>query len=135
MWCAEKDLSLLRTDLQHLIEQLYSWFEGGMFLQKAPAPGVYPARTTVAPSDQKEKKWGQYRDGVVKRLAVLEEEGWTLVYTDGSAKQVRGWWQVGYAAWFGEGNARNVGLPVPTGERHGMSRGELRGVLHALEQR
>ena len=60
---------------------------------------------------------------------VLEEEGWTLVYIDGSAKQVRGWWQAGYGAWFAEGNTRNVGLPVPTGECQSMSRRELRGVL------
>ena len=91
---AEKDFSLSRMDLQQLREQLYSWFAGGMFMRKTQASGVYPARTTAAPLDQKEKKWGQYRDSVVRRLALLEEEGWTLVYTDGSSKQVRGWWQV-----------------------------------------
>ena len=72
---------------------------------------------------------------MVKRPVVLEEEGWTLVYTDGSTKQVRGRWQAGYGAWFGEGSERNEGSPVPTHERQNVSRGELRGVLYALEQR
>ena len=75
-------------DLQHLIEQLFSWFTGGMFIQKAPAAGVYPAK----PGDLKEQKWGQERDAVVEKLAVLEREGWQFENTDGSAKQVRGWW-------------------------------------------
>ena len=63
---------------------------------------------------------------MAEKLAVLEREGWQLVYTDGSAKQVRGWWQAGYGVWFGEGEDRNVGAPVPTHERQSVSRGELR---------
>ena len=55
---------------------------------------------------------GEVSDGVIQRLSVLEEEGWTLVYSDGSAKQVKGWWQAGYGAWFEEGCERNVGSPV-----------------------
>ena len=50
----------------------------------------------------KERKLGQYRDGVVQHLAVLSEDNWTMVYTDGSAKQVWGWWQAGYGVWFGD---------------------------------
>ena len=72
---------------------------------------------------------------MVEKLAVLEREEWQLVYTDGSAKQVRGWWQAGYGVWFGEGEDRNVGAPVPTHECQSVSRGELRGVLHAVERR
>ena len=41
VWRAEKDLSVSRVDLQHLIEQLHLWFEGGMFQPRQPAPGVY----------------------------------------------------------------------------------------------
>ena len=67
----------------------------------------------AAPADPKEEKWG--RDGVIKRLLVLEEEGWTLICTDGSAKQGKGWWQAGCGAWFGEDG--NEGSLVPTGER------------------
>ena len=63
------------------------------------------------------------------------DEGWKLVYTDGSTKQVKGWWRAGYGAWFGEGDDRNVGLPVPAKERQSVSQRELRGVLYALEQR
>ena len=133
VWRAEKDLSLSRVDLQHLIEQLFSWFTGGMFIQKAPSAGVYSAKPTATPGDLKEQKWGKYRDAVVKKLAVPEREGWQLAYTDGLAKQVRGWWQAGYGVWFGEGEDRNIGAPVPTHERQSVSRGELRGVLYAPE--
>ena len=80
------------------------------------------------------QKWEQYRDDIVQRLAVLLADGWTMVYTDGSAKQVRGWWQAGYGAWFGDADECSAGLPVPVTERQSVSRGELRGVLHALEQ-
>ena len=72
---------------------------------------------------------------MVEKLAVLEREGWQLVYTDGSAKQVRGWWQAGYGVWFGEGGDSNVEALEPTHERQSVSRGELRGVLYALEWR
>ena len=99
---AEQTMSLSRPDLQQLLEQLFLWFGGGMFQKKDPAPGVFPNKTGVKPTDLKEQKWGRYRDAVVKRLKVLETERWTLVYTDGSAKQVRGWWQAGYGVWFGE---------------------------------
>ena len=87
------------------------------------------------PFGPKRRERGQYRDSIIRRLALLEEEGWTLVYIDGSAKQVRGWWQAGYGAWFGEGKARNIGAPVPIHERQSVSRGELRGILYALERR
>ena len=78
----------------------------------------------------KEQKWGAYRDEVLKRIAILEAEGWAMAYTDGSAKQVGGWWQAG----FGEGSVRNFSAPVPTVERS-VSRSELRGVLRALQSR
>ena len=58
-----------------------------------------------------------------------------MAYTDGSAKQVGGWWQAGYGVFFREGSPRNYGAPVPTPERQSVSRGELRGILHALRVR
>ena len=67
---------------------------------------------------------------MVKCLVALEFGGWTLVYTEGSAKRVKGWWQAGYGAWFGEGSARNLGTVVPLAEQQSVSRGELQGVLY-----
>ena len=58
-----------------------------------------------------------------------------MVYTDGSAKQVQGWWQAGYGPWFGDADERSTGLPVPVTEPQSVSSGELRGGLYALEQR
>ena len=66
---------------------------------------------------------------MVKRLKVLETEQRTLVYTDALAKQVRGWWQAGY------GLERRTNRIVPAAERQSVSRGEIRGALHALHRR
>ena len=77
VWRAEKDLLLSRVDLQHLIQQLFSWCTGGVFIQKALTARVYPAQPTATPGDPKEQKWGEYT--VVKKLAVPEREGWRLV--------------------------------------------------------
>ena len=59
----------------------------------------------------------------------MHEGGWTVAYTDGSAKHVRGWMQAGYGVWYGVGHSRNHAAHVPTHERQSTSRGELRGVL------
>ena len=65
---------------------------------------------------------------------MLEAKQWMLVGTDGSAKQVRGWLQADYGAWFGEADQRNVALPVPATERQSVSMGELHGFVHALQR-
>ena len=54
----EQDLSLSKVYLRHLIEQLFSWFTGGMFIQKVPAAGVYPAKPTATPGDLKRAEVG-----------------------------------------------------------------------------
>ena len=86
-----------------------------------------PKKLQQNSANAKEQKWGKCCDGVVKCISVLEGEGWTVVYTDGSAERVKGWWQAGYGAWFGAGSARNVGARVLMWE--------LRGVLYALPER
>ena len=84
---------------------------------------------------EKEEKWGKYRDAEVQRLQALAADGWTVAYSDGSAKTVRGWAQAGYGVWYARGSSRNCAAHVPVGERQSVSRGELRGVLHALLHR
>ena len=88
VWRAEADASISRLDLQHLIEQLHSWFEGGMFRRQQPAPGVFLAKRQVSAAMTKEQKWGKYRDDVMRRIGVVEGKGWATAYTDGLAKQV-----------------------------------------------
>ena len=73
-----------------------------------------------------------YKDAVVLRLQKLEDEGWTVVYSDGSAKTVRGWAQAGYGVSFGPGSPRNHSAHMLTGQRQSVSWGEPRGLLHAL---
>ena len=125
----------LHQNMQHLLTQLLSWFDGGMFRRRQPAPGVFPARKTAAPKSAKEQKWGKYRDSVLKKQAVFEGEGWTIAYTDRSAKQVGGWWQAGYGVRFGHHSERHHAAPIPTPKQRSVSRAELRGVLHALRRR
>ena len=83
----------------------------------------------------KEAKWGAYKTKLVAELESLSREDWTVVYTDGSAKVVRGWAQAGYGAWYGPGSLRNSSDFVPLGEKQSVSRAELRGVLHAVRSR
>ena len=72
---------------------------------------------------------------MVRRLAGLELEGQTLVCTNGSTERVKGWWQAGYSAWFGDMLAPNFGIVVPLAERQSVSTGELRGVLYPAIER
>ena len=55
----------------------------------------------------------------------MSGEGWVVVYTDGSAKRVRGWMQAGYGVWFGDNSSRDFRAHVPAHERQSISRGEL----------
>ena len=70
----------------------------------------------------KEAKWGAYKTKLVAELESLSREDWTVVYTDGSAKVVRGWAQAGYGAWYGPGSQRNKSDFVPLGEKQSVSR-------------
>ena len=83
----------------------------------------------------KEAKWGAYKTKMVAELESLAGQGWTVVYTDGSAKVVRGWAQGGFGAWYGPGSLRNSSDFVPLGEKQSVSRAEMRGVLHAVRSR
>ena len=133
-------MSCARADLHRFVGILDSWFDNPLmpklFQSKLKPP------TNARPPQQhdklalKEAKWGGgYRDAAVKRLASLEEDGWMVAYTDGSSKMVRGWRQGGYGVWLAEASARNHAAPIPESERQSVSRGELRGVLHAILQR
>ena len=127
-------MSVSRTELTYLIEQLGKWFDKKMFVvRRAPAPVYAKPRVQITALHDKEKKRGAYRDQVLKRIEAMEREGWTATYTDGSAKQVSGWWQAGYGVFFAEQSIRNYGAPVPPEEQHSVL--ELRGVLHALRTR
>jgi len=65
------------------------------------------------------------------RNIILEKQhrGWLIIFTDGSAKQVRGYWQAGFEVFYGAVDTRNVSEHVPLGESQTVSRAELRGVL------
>ena len=136
-WRSERNMSCSRSDLQHLIAQLQAWGESRTMFWKAPqAPTTaHTPSTQLDPLQKKEAKWGGYKATLLKELGDMQAQGWEVVYTDGSAKRVRGWMQAGYGVWFGEGSSRNCHACVPAHERQSISRGELRGVLRALQDR
>ena len=132
-------MSCPRSDLHRFVGILDGWFDDPHM------PAIFKchpkAPTNAKPPEQvdkialKEAKWGQYRDAVVQRLCSLEEDGWTLVYTDSSSKTVQGWMQGGYGVWFAANSPRNHAAHIPESERKSVSRGELRGGLHAILHR
>ena len=137
-WRAERDMFCARVDLHRFVGILDSWFDSPLMpklFQTQPKPP-----TNARPPQQqdklalKEAKLGGYRDAEVKRLALLEEEGWTVAYTDGSSKMVRGWRQGGYGVWPAGASDRNHAAHIPESERQSVSRGGLRGVPHAILQ-
>ena len=54
----------------------------------------------------RKRSGGLKKEKLLKELEELQSEGW--VHTNGSAKQVWGWTQAGYAAWFGGSNGRGA---------------------------
>ena len=104
-WRSERDMSCARSDLHRFVGILDGWFDNPHMPQNFKSK-LMPPTNAQPPKRQdklalKEAKWGGYRDAAVKRLASLEEDGWTVAYTDGSSKMVRGWRQGGYGVWFG----------------------------------
>ena len=59
----------------------------------------------------------------------MQEEGWIVVFTDRSAKQVGGWWQAAFGVFFEVLSSRNYSALVPPHERQSVSSAELRGIL------
>ena len=101
---------------------------------RAPTTAKLPS-ARPHPLKLKEEKWGSHKQSLLAELEKMSGEGWVVVYTDGSAKRVRGWMQAGYGVWFGDNNSRNFRAHVPAHERQSISRGELRGLLHAMLSR
>ena len=80
----------------------------------------------------KEAKWGSYRGDVVQQIRGLEEEGWVVLYTDGSTKKVLD------ASWIrcqqGESSLRNFSAHVPVSKWQSVSRGGTLWGAGAAEQ-
>ena len=136
-WRGERNISCSRVDLRHLIAQLHSWAEHKTMFHRAPQAPTTAKLPSARPDPLKlkEEKWGSHKQSLLAELEKMSGEGWVVVYTDGSAKRVRGWMQAGYGVWFGDNSSRNFRAHVPAHERQSISRGELRGVLHAMLSR
>ena len=136
-WRGDRNMSCSRADLRHLIAQLHSWAEHKTMFHRAPQAPTTAKQPSARPDPLKlkEEKWGDHKKSLLAELEKMSGEGWVVVYTDGSAKRVRGWMQAGYGVWFGHHHSRNFRAHVPAHERQSISRGELRGVLHAMLSR
>ena len=132
-------MSVPRRDLFLFPKILDGWFDNpqmpGIFQGPPQQPPTVGGGPQVDKQQMKEAKWGAYKTKLVAELESLSGEGWAVVYTDGSAKVVRGWAQAGYGAWYGPGSLRNSSDFVPLGEKQSVSTAELRGVLHAVRSR
>ena len=60
------------------------------------------------------------------------QQGWVVVFTDGSTKRVRGWMQAGYGVWYESSSSQKCCRHVLAQERQSVSSAELRNVLHAF---
>ena len=111
-------MSYARSDLHRFVGILDGWFENPNMPQLFKSKPKPPTNTQPPQEPDKlalkEAKWGGCRHAAVKRLASLEEDGWTVAYTDGSSKMVRGWRQGGYGVWFSESSTRNFAVPIPS---------------------
>ena len=132
-------MSVPRRDLFLFIKILDRWFDNpampGIFQGPPQQPTTVGGKPQVDKLQAKEEKWGAYKAKVVAELETMAGEGWTIVYTDGSAKVVRGWAQAGFGAWYGPRAMRNASDFVPLGEKQSVSRAELRRVLCAVRGR
>ena len=91
-------------------------------------PNMFPVKPRTATSASAKKRMDKQQAEEAKGGFM----GWVTAYMDGSAKMVWGWAQAGYRVFYADGSSRNYAAHVPEGERQTVSRGELRGVLHAL---
>ena len=91
-------MSCNQLDLYHIVVQVQGWFStGGLFKQAPHLPTTVRQQNTLTDLlQQKEQKPGGYRTRLQLQLAGLHLSGWTIAYTDGSAKRVRGWMQASY---------------------------------------
>ena len=89
------------------MEILDGWFSDpampGIFKGPAHKPTTARPPRALDKLALKEAKWGKYKNEKVQQLAASEQGGWTVAYTDGSAKTVRGWAQAGFGVWFHRG--------------------------------
>ena len=94
-WRAESNMSVPRRDLFLFVKILDGWFDKrampGIFQGPPQQPTTVGGKPQVDKLQAKGEKWGAYKAKVVAELETMGGEGWTVVYTDGSAKVVRGW--------------------------------------------
>ena len=87
-------MSVPRRDLFLFVKVLDGWFDNpampGIFQGPPQQPTTVGGKPQVDKLQAKEEKWGAYKAKVVAELETMAGEGWTVVYTDGSAKVVRG---------------------------------------------
>ena len=122
-------MSCNRADPQHLIMQLQGWCESKTMFIRAPTAPTMANRPSARPNpvQLKEAKWGNTRLSWWRSWDSWQPTG--------------GWWPTqtaqrsgcggGNGVWYGHNAPRNTAAHVPAHERQSISRGELRGVLHA----
>ena len=142
-WVAKLELWLLhpsptvpRSDVRPLHSNLKKWMEQRVLGNRWHNPKGPRPVLSLPPQARQELKQAKYAAHVattMERLERLQGDGVAIAFTDGSSKQVRGWDQAGSGVFYGEGDSRNHSAPVPQCELQSNNCGELKAVLHVLQ--
>ena len=137
-WRTSRGCTLPRKDLSTVIGQLLGWqIRKAVFAlgQTPKGPWVKPAGAGGGPATEssKQQKYAGQKQQLIDEIQRKQVDGWTIVFTDGSAKVVKGWSQAGYGGWYGHGADKNFSIYMPLSERQSNNRAELRAVLQTLQ--
>ena len=129
------DLFVRRADISLLLNNLRHRQEAGV-LGAHWSCSIGPRKLLSLPEAQRADAKRAWRSTtitrVLKELDELEVEGWTVAFTDGSAKWVGGWSQAAFGCYYGERHPSNFSDFVPVDEPRTNNRAEAKAILHVL---
>ena len=137
VWLHLQNPSLPPAELRPSLDNLLEWQRTrrlGANWRSPKGPRPILSLTAKLRTEWKKRKCAQHIEQTLNVLGVLQEQGWDVVFTDGSSKRVRGWEQAGFGGFYGEGDERNFSCPLDPHEVQTNGRAEVRAVLFAMRQ-
>ena len=137
VWLHQQNPSLLRAELRPYLDNLLEWqrtHRMGANWRSPKGPRPILSLTAELRTEWKKQKYSQHIAQTLNALGLLQEQGWDVVFTDVSSKRVRGWEQVGFGGFYGEGDERNFSCRLDPHEVQTNGRAEVRAVLFAMRQ-
>ena len=137
VWLHLQNPTLPRAELRPSLDNLLEWQRTrrlGAQWRSPKGPRHVLTLTTEPRTEWKKHKYARHIEQTLTALGVLKEKGWDVVFTDGSSERVRGWEQVGFGGFYGEGGERNFACPLDPQEVQTNGTAEVRPVLFAMRQ-